>query len=52
MLNRLVMFLMTGSILGGGWLWLNQSNGYEKRYERLFRERLRDSSSTLRSLAE
>ena len=52
MLNRLVMFLITGSILGSGWLWLNQSDGYEKRYERLMRQRMGDSSSALRSLAE
>ena len=52
MLHRFVMFLISGSVLGGGWLWLNQSNGYEKRYERLVREHMRDSSSALRSLAE
>lgn len=31
MLNRLVMFLITGSVLGGAWFWLNQSDGYALR---------------------
>jgi hypothetical protein len=51
MLNRFVMFLISASILGGLWFWLNQSDGYEKRYERLAREHMRDSHGALRSLA-
>ncbi len=52
MLNRLVMFLISGSVLGGAWFWLNQSDGYEKRYERLARQHMGQSSSALRSLTE
>ena len=46
------MFLISGSVLDGGWFWLNQSNGDEKRYERLMRQHMGDCASTLRSLTE